>query len=210
MQWRSFLDYIWILFHSNSSFRKVDTALLRLYVWENPYTISKRFLEERGETEVYAYGETPLRSMQHIVQECGLTSADTIFELGCGRGRTCFWLALCLHAKVIGIDYIPGYIKKAEQVRIKYGLEDLLFKCEDFLEADLLQATAIYLHGTCMSDADILRLSEKLLKLPQGTKVITVSFSLSDYPGGTRWELIKKFPAQFSWGCADVYLQRKR
>lgn len=185
----------------------MDQALLRSYSKDNPYLISQHFLEKRGEVEIYAYGETPLSSMEKIAKECGLTKNDTVFELGCGRGRTCFWLALFLEAKVIGIDFVPPFIQKSKEVAKQFHLKNPTFKCEDFLNSDLHKATAIYLNGTCLKDSDITRLATKFAQLTPGTKIITVSFKLIDYPLGDRFELKKTFKGKFSWGSADVYLQ---
>ena len=192
-------------FYPNTQFRKVDLALLRSYVGANPYVFSRRYLEQLGESNVYAYGETPLVSLQKIVKTCELSPDDSIFELGCGRGRTCFWLALIFKAKkVVGIDFVPEFIEKANAVN---DVENLQFLCEDFLLSDLTDASVIYLHGSCMKDEDIVKLNQKLVRLKPGLKVITTSFSLAEYDKASHWTVTKVFPAEFSWGSADVYLQ---
>lgn len=201
------IDFIQTVFkfYPNSQFRKADLALLRSYIGANPYMFSRRYLEDLGESNVYAYGETPLNSLQKIVNTCELTENDCIFELGCGRGRTCFWLALVFKAKkVVGIDFVPEFIEKAKAVN---DLKNLQFLCEDFLKSDLSQATVIYLHGSCMKDEDIEKLNRKLIRLKPGLKVITTSFSMQDYDEGDHWEMIKIFNGEFTWGSADVYLQ---
>jgi SAM-dependent methyltransferase len=207
--WKSVFDFFRTVFcyYGNREFRRADLALLFSYFGVNPYRISRKFLEERGEVEVYAYGETPLASMDKIARECGISSKDTVIELGCGRARTCFWLALVLKAKVIGIDFIPDFIKKGEAVRKKYGIQRLQLKCADFLKEDFKKGTVVYLHGTCMTDGEIVLLSDKLTRMKKGTKVITVSFPLTDYPLADKWELQKQFRASFTWGSTDVYLQ---
>lgn len=194
-------------FYSNDEFRNADLKLLSAYYGVNPYRLSLKFLKERGASTVYAYGETPLMTLDRIVQECGLTASDTIFELGCGRGRACFWLSCILKAKVVGIDYVPEFIEKAEKVKNQEKLKGLKFLCEDFLKSKLKGATVIYLHGSCMEDRDIECLNEKLIKLPKGLKVITVSFNMSDYDDGKYWKQQKVFTESFSWGQAEVFLQ---
>jgi SAM-dependent methyltransferase len=190
-------------FYPNAAFRRADLSLLRSYIGANPYVFSRRFLERSGESNVYAYGETPLNSLQKIVETCELSEDDCIFELGCGRGRTCFWLALVFKAKkVVGIDFVPEFIEKAKAV--KTGVE---FLCEDFLKSDLTGATVIYLHGSCMKDEDIVKLNKKLIRLKPRLKVITTSFSMAEYDEGNHWEVQKIFTGEFSWGSADVYLQ---
>lgn len=201
------IDFIQTVFkfYPNTKFRNADLALLRSYIGTNPYIFSRRYLESLGESDVYAYGETPLNSLQNIVKICELSQDDYIFELGCGRGRTCFWLALVFNAKkVVGIDFVPEFIEKAEAVN---DVENLKFQCEDFLLSDLGDATVVYLHGSCMKDEDIEKLNQKLTKLKPGLKVITTSFSMMEYDKGDHWEMQKIFNGEFTWGSADVYLQ---
>lgn len=207
--WKSVFDFFrtaW-RYYGNGEFRRADLALLRAYFGKNPYRISRKFLQKRGEVEVYAYGETPLATMDLIAKECGITPEDVVVELGCGRARTCFWLALVLKAKVIGIDFVPEFIEIARRVQQKYGIENIQFKCADFLKEDFQEGTVVYLHGTCMTDGEVMLLADKLTRMKKGTKVITISFPLTEYPLGEKWDLQKEFRASFTWGVTDVYLQ---
>lgn len=197
-----------LLYYSNARFRKADFALLWSYLFINPYRLCRKFLQKRGAEEVHAYGETPLFTLEKIVHECGITKDDTIIELGCGRARTCFWLALVLGAKTIGIDFVPEFIQKAEAIRKRYAIDNLDFMEGDFLELEYPKATVIYLHGSIMSEKEIESLNKKLSHLPRGVKIITVSFPLRDYPHGKGFKVIKSFTAHFSWGSAEVYYQK--
>lgn len=190
-------------------FRKADTQLVKAYLLNNPYTIAKNYLLKKGESEVYTYGETPLPTLDKIVKIADLSSHDTIYELGCGRGRAAFWLALILKAKVVAIDYVPDYIAIAKKISDRLHLNNPTFLCKDFLNIDLSSATALYLNGTCLSEEQILKLVAKLKSLKQGTKLITTSFSMRDY-GGLEWKLEKELELPFSWGTAAVYFQVKR
>src|ERR1700738_886437 len=83
-----FLDYLQTVFryYSNPSFRKADSHLIATYFLSNPYRLSRLFLQKRGEREVYAYGETPLTTLELIVRRCRINAADVVYELGMGRG----------------------------------------------------------------------------------------------------------------------------
>jgi protein-L-isoaspartate O-methyltransferase len=132
-----------------------------------------------------------------------------VVELGCGRGRTCFWLNQFIGCRVIGIEYVPTFIEKARHVQEKQGISGVTFRLEDLFHTDLQGATTVYLYASCFSPEEIDRLIEQFSRLPDGTKIITVSYALTDYQPSAPFQLIKQFPARFTWGTAVVFLQIK-
>lgn len=102
-------EYLRVIFkyYRNRPFFKIDACLLLSYLFANPFRLSRKFLLQKGERDVYTYGETPLTTMDTIARTCGLAAKDVVFEMGCGRGRTCFWLNQFIGCRVIGIDYVP-------------------------------------------------------------------------------------------------------
>lgn len=212
VQAKNFAEFLRVAFryYSNFSFCKIDLSLLVLYCAYSPFAISKKFLSNRKEADVYTYGETPLTTMDFIAKECQFTAQDTLFELGCGRGRTCFWLNAFIGCRVVGIDYIPEFIHQANAVKKRFGVAGVEFRLQDMLQADLIGATVIYLYGTCLSDEAIQRLIERFAHLPAGTKIVTVSFSLNEYTSEPYFEVMKRFTAAFPWGSGDVYLHIKK
>ena len=208
VSFRQFVEYLRVIFryYSNLSFCKIDTYLIFTYLFHSPFRISKRFLRDLGETDIYTYGETPLTTLDQMAQTSQLTSHDTVFELGCGRGRTCFWLNQFIGCKVVGIDYVPVFIERANQIKEKFNLKDIQFREDNMLTTDLTGATVIYLYGTCLEDAFIEDLIQRFSRLPNGTKIITVSYSLLDYAPKGPFTILKSFPARFTWGTTDVYL----
>lgn len=211
VQIKSILDFcrVIILYYPKFSFAKADFSLLLMYLFHNPYTISKRFLQKKEEKEIYVYGETPLTTLAMIAKEVEISSRDTVFELGCGRGRTCFWLRYFLGCQVVGIEHIPEFVERALKIRNRLEVDKVEFRQEDMLESDFKEASVIYLYGTCYDLPFIQALIKKFHALPAGTKIITVSYSLADY-GDTAYEIMKRFPAKFTWGTADVYLNVKK
>lgn len=206
---RNFVEYVKVVFkyYSNLSFAKVDTSILLMYFFHNPFKISKRFLLQKGEKDVYAYGETPLTSLDLIAKECRIKKEDIVFELGAGRGRGCFWLNRFIGCQVVGIEYIPDFVERIERIKRKCPFPDVQFRNEDMLKSDFSGGTVFYLYGTSYEDDFILKLVEKFKKLPFGTKIITVSYPLKDYTDQPIFEVMKRFPVRFTWGTADVYLQ---
>lgn len=201
--------HVVIRYYPHFNFAKIDTALLLSYLFSNPFRISKHFLAKKGEKEIYTYGETPLTTLDLIIRQCEITSRDVIFELGCGRGRTCFWLNQIIGSSVVGIDYVPAFIEKAQKIKDRFYVQNVSFRLEDLFQANLNGATVIYLYGTCFSAAYIDLLIENLSKLPKGTKIITVSYALNEFQPEAPFRIIKQFSAPFTWGETDVYLQEK-
>jgi len=194
-------------YYGNMKFLKADISLRLMYLFHNPYKISKRFLINKGEKDIYAYGETPLTSMDLITKECHITDKDHVFELGAGRGRTSFWMSTVLGCNVTGVEYVPEFVERADMIIKKLKMQNIKFVQGDMLKVDLKGATACYLYGTCLDDASIKKMAVKLAKLPKGTKIITVSYPLADYADVGSFELMKRFSVAYTWGNADVFLQ---
>lgn len=205
----SLIDFIKVAskYYSHFPFMKADLSLLIFYLLDSPFVISRRFLQEKGEANIHAYGETPLTSAQLIAETCNITEKDHVFELGCGRGRTCFWLKYFIDCHVTGIDFVPKFIERANRIKTKLKVDNVTFIQDDFMEADFQEATVIYLYGTMLDDDAITSLTKKFKKLTPGTKVITVSYPLSDYSDDDTFELMKRFTVPYPWGTTDVYLQ---
>lgn len=212
VQTKSFVEYVKVLckYYGNVHFAKADLSMVLTYLFDNPFTISKRFLMKKGELDVYTYGETPLTTMEQIANECGISKSDTVYELGAGRGRTCFWLNSFVGCKVVGIEQVPAFVERATRIASSLHVDGVTFREQDMLKTDLSGATVIYLYGTCYEASFIEKLIDKFKALPSGAKIITVSYPLSDYTSKPLFEVMKRFPATFTWGNADVYLQLKK
>lgn len=192
------------------NFAKIDLAVLKQYVFQSPFKISKKFLMQKGEENIYAYGETPLTTFDAIMRKVNLKKEDCLYELGSGRGRNCFWANVVIGCKTVGIEFVPQFVEKANKVKEQFGLKDLEFRQEDMLQTQLKEATVVYLYGTCLGDDEITKLAENCAKVPAGTKIITVSYPLEDYLKDDLFEVMHRFPAEFTWGEADVYVQMRK
>lgn len=158
-----------------------DLKLASHYFWKSPYKLAK------------GYGETPLRTLDQIATNFRILSKHRVIELGCGTGRTCFWLKQFVGCEVIGVDLSRPLIEKARLVDpiIEFRLEDM--------QTTQLDADFIYFYGTSFSDDFIRKLAKRMHQ-----KVITVSFPLSDYDA--RFYVEKKIEGSFPWGKTDIYL----
>lgn len=196
-----------IFYYPKLSFAKVDFSLLMLYLLQNPFKISARFFDHFKNKEIYTYGETPLTTLDKIATICGISQRDKVFELGCGRARSCFWLHAFKGCLVIGIELVPEFVSKANKVKHFFKLKNIEFRNEDILKSNFMGGTVFYLYGTCYDTEFLEKLIQKFKKLPKGTKIITVSYSLNDYSDEFDFKIVKTFPAVFTWGTTDVYLQ---
>ncbi len=195
-------------YYFRNGFGLVDLRLRFRYLFLNPFRMSRRWHEENGSGHVPAYGETPFSTLGAIIDRCRLTSRDTLFEVGCGRGRTTFFISQVLGARVVGIDLVPRFIEIAEEVRRSHSLDNVEFRLGDYREADYSGATAVYFYATSSEPVDVEAFLSRLrATLEPGTKVITVSRMLSEFKGGSPFLLVESFPALYPWGTAEVYLQ---
>lgn len=191
-------------FYSHDSFRQCDRLLHAAYLFNNPYHISKTFLMQKGEKDIHLYGETPLTGLFQIAKKCGLKSEDYFIELGCGRGRGVFFLSHLFNCRAKGIEWIPEFVEKACAIAQHSSDENVSFSCEDMYEADLSEATIVYLYGTCLDEFSIRKIVKCLKKTSPGTKIITVSYSLTEYSDD--FSLQDRFTISYPWGEADIYL----
>lgn len=207
VSWWNFKESIQVIFfyYSNWEFAKLDLYFLRSYMLQYPYQMSKEFLTDIGKKDVDTYGETPLTTMDHIARECALHSRDVFYELGCGRGRACFWLHFFIRCRVYGVEYLPAFVKIAQSIKRHYQIEEVKFLYKDMLDVDLSNATVVYFYGTCSDTPFIQKLCHKLESLHRKTKIITVSYPLSSY--NPNFKVVKTFPVKFPWGETTAYLQ---
>ncbi|MEZ5314851.1 MAG: class I SAM-dependent methyltransferase [Chlamydiales bacterium] len=199
---------VMVRYYPNFRFLLNDCLLITQYLWRTPYQESKKFMQERGEKEIYIYGETPLTTMDLISRQCGILSQDIVYEIGCGIGRTAFWLHYFIKCQVIGIDYQPIFISRANRIKKWLLLDQIDFFLKDILEVDFQKATVLYLYGTSLEEKTVKQLILRFELLKRGTKIITVSYPLSDY--SNVFHLEKKFMAHFPWGRAETYLNIKK
>lgn len=195
------------IFSQHKQWQRCDRALRRAYCLQNPYRISKQFLRQRRSKEIHLYGETPLTSLDQIAKESGLHSTDHLFELGSGRGRGAFFLALSTGCRVTAIEWIPAFTAQAKAIQKRFSCSNMTFICADMREVDFTGATVIYLYGTCLEDEVITHLIASFKQLPSSTQLITVSYPLSDYDPA--FSTTKQFLVAYPWGEATVYVQRR-
>jgi SAM-dependent methyltransferase len=121
---------------------------------------------------------TPDALVKKMLEVAHVTPEDVVIDLGSGDGRTVIAAAM-LGAKAIGIEFNPEMvalsIKKAEEKGVK---DKTQFLQTDLFEYDLSEATVI----TMFLLPEInLKLRPKLLNLKPGTRVVSNTFTMSEW-----------------------------
>ena len=206
VRWFNVKDFIKtvVLFWRKPRFALVDAFLLCSYFFKSPYRLVREF---SGGQE--PYGETPLVTLQKIMRRVGCTKEDIVYELGCGRCRTSFWLAMWQGCETFGIEQVPEFIDKAQKIQKRFGAANLTLLKSDMLDVDWSEASICYLYGTSLSNEAIFKCIEKVKTLQQGTKFITISYSLLEYAKVSHIKLIDSFEVRFAWGKTDCFIHER-
>ena len=183
-------------FHRDLRFREVDLEMKRAYLWQNPYRASRKYWQESN------YGETPLSVFELVGKKVGLKACDTFVDLGAGRGRGVFFMNRRFHCKAIGIERVPTFVKKANDLKRKFEVAGVDFREADLGALRLLEGTVFYVAWTCFSNDLVLAMTQLFEGLPKRTKIVTVSEPIAS----NRCKLIASFTAPFAWGEGEIYV----
>ena len=122
---------------------------------------------------------TPKALVDTMIEMAKLTPADYLVDLGSGDGRIVI-AAAKRGIRAEGVEFNPDMVEYAKKIAVREGVADKTdFVKADFYEYDFSKATVI----TMFLLPDINRkLRPKLLELKPGTRIITNSFSMDDWP----------------------------
>jgi len=194
-------------YYSNIQFMFFDICFNFIYLFFNPYRISRRYLEKKLHKKIYDYGETSLIEIEKIIKNFKIQPNSKILELGAGRGKVSFWLYFFYNCHITAIEQIPFFIKMANFFKKIWKMENIKFLCKDFYDYEFENFDFIYLYGTTLNDEKIKILINKFKKL-LSVKIITISYSLNEYDDN--FICIKDFDITFPWGKTKVYLNIKK
>lgn len=181
-------------FYSDPVFKALDQELLS---GPSPYPIAR----------VFPYGETPLRALFRLGQIVNLKPTDRFVDLGCGRGRSVFFLSHFFGCEAVGVDLTPSFVRRAQYLAKVHRQRRVTFQCQDFVAYDLKEATCVYLYGTTYPEETFRLLEDRLQDLPLGARVITVSDSLSKHLISRRSGL--RLNVKFPWGRGSLFVHCK-
>jgi Ribosomal RNA adenine dimethylase len=190
-------------YYKNYKFFLIDISLSLIYLFFNPYSIRRKYLQKKEGKKIFDYGETSLVELEKLIKPLNLSEKDTIVELGSGRGRVSFWLSSFYKAKVIAIEQVNIFCKIASFLTRFFKAHNLMIINQDMFDFDFENIDYIYFYGTTLEDYKIKSLIEKLKKTKRSIKIITISYSLSEYDNS--FILRESHDVTFPWGRAKAF-----
>lgn len=191
-------------FYHCGPLRRADVRLMKAYGLQNPFRLSALGTQALGQDheDLTVYGETPWCTLARITTAAGLQPGDHFVELGAGTGRNLLWAHHYAQAKATGYELIPEFVARFEKIQEPPNL--LL---QNWFEVDLkaLAGDVYLLVGTCYDDIHRQQATTCLKQLPQGKRVVTISYAL---PSRDFW-LRCSFVAAFSWGKGTVFIHER-
>jgi hypothetical protein len=185
---------------------KLKLLLFFAYLFERPYGIMEK---NRGNVSVsdenLVYGETPLLTVHELLGTLQPQKEDVFYDLGCGRGLTCFYSHILFGIPCHGIDIIPEFIEKARSIGNSLGLKEVSFSLGNVLDCDISDGTIFFVAGTTFDDTTLNSLGEKLEKKQGRATVISLSSPLP----APSYRVTGSGNYPFSWGSNSVYIQEK-
>lgn len=197
-------------YYRNAQFRRADMRCMRAYLLRSPYRICQRYLRDLPDTRVQKiYGETFFSTLDKIARAVNLTENDVVYDLGCGRGRAVFWFNAIYKCRAVGVEIFPTFVTDARRIKNQLGIDGVEFIYANLLDIDYHDATVIYFYGTAFNDAAIAAVIERLKRVRTGTRIVSVSYALSDQTRSRPFELVEKIRGKFVWGETDIYIERR-
>jgi hypothetical protein len=172
----------------------------------SPYTVKsfERVLSARRHDLSLAeltYGYTPLATALWLMWQAQVNRSSYLVDVGSGRGRVLIAARFC-GARSMGVELDNNHHHFAK--RALQGL-DVELRHEDAKTTDLRSATHVYLAWTTWSLQTRQQIKTKLMQMPVGAKVISVTWPL----------VIDGFVARrqstylFSWGFSPIWIYER-
>lgn len=126
------------------------------------------------------YVPTPQPVVEEMLKIAQVTSADVVYDLGCGDGRIVVTAASKFGARGVGVDIDPQRIKESKENAQKARVTDKTkFILGDLFELDLRPATVVTLY---LLPSINIRLRPKLFReLAPGTRVVSHDFDMDEW-----------------------------
>ena len=152
----------------------------------------------------FRFGETPWFTAKQIAEDAGITSEDVFVDLGCGRGKMVFMVHLLTGAKARGLELLPGYVRIARKISKTLKLENVTFQQRDFSQAEIEDATVVYIAGSVFEEDTRASILELVDQLPDNAQWMTVGWASHH----EHLQLIEAREYLFSWGRETLHRYR--
>jgi 16S rRNA A1518/A1519 N6-dimethyltransferase RsmA/KsgA/DIM1 with predicted DNA glycosylase/AP lyase activity len=114
-----------------------------------------------------------------MLRLAGVSSSDTVFDLGCGDGRICILAAEEFGAKSVGVELDKTLADAAAAAVQEKGLQERVRIIHgDCRRLDVSQASVITLY---LSDAGNWELLQSVVGLKGGTRVVSLYFPVKGW-----------------------------
>lgn len=184
-----------------------------LYTNINGFGISSTECEcIRKEGGAPTYGEITYKSAEQLITDLKLGKKDVFYDLGCGVGKLVTQVFLSTPVKKsVGIELsqtrIEGAMKVAQQLKAERKITKkhfIEFLHKNITEANMHDATAVFMCSTCFSDDLMNKIVDKLL---ENRKKPLKLLSLRALPNPKKFTLEKTYLLPMTWsGGATVHL----
>jgi cyclopropane fatty-acyl-phospholipid synthase-like methyltransferase len=125
------------------------------------------------------YVPTPPTVVEAMLRMAQVTSADIVYDLGCGDGRIPIMAAQKYGARGVGIDIDPRRIQEANENAKAAGVtEKVKFLVQDLFTSDFSEATVVTLYLLPSVNEKLMPRLQKDLK--PGTRIVSHAFTFGD------------------------------
>lgn len=178
-----------------------------LYFWDTRYRIVLRDWKKQGTYSLknYTPGETSLIAVMRIFQ--GIGSADSLpfIDLGAGRGYAIFGASLLFNCPTVGVEILPGYVKKCEIMRSRLSIDNMeLHQC-DILSLPMTRRGIYFCAATAFDNELLEALERKLMDVPAGSWVVMVHHPLTSQRFKDSYRGQELLPFTWGWDTAFFY-----
>lgn len=165
------------------------------------------------------YGEILYSSWKAILDDIKPTDRDVLYDLGCGVGKVAIQALFDTPIKqVIGVELSPTRAARAQYIKKKLEQEHkippekaLNIYKQNMLDANLDDATIVYMCSTCYPDELMRDITTKLEAIPAKNKVRIITLKpLSDT---SVFSITKKYHLPMTWSKesgSPVYLYERK
>lgn len=127
---------------------------------------------------------TPNDVVERMLELAQVTSADIVYDLGCGDGRILITAAKKYGARGFGVDIEPYWVAESQARAKEAGVDHLAtFSLQDAMTVDLSPATVVMIYAVQWAMEKLEPLIKSQVK--PGTRVVSHSFAMGD------WEPVK-------------------